>query len=269
MDKLLSDSSSLLAIGGFILGVFSLLFALYSYNNRHPSKKRLCYSIRSHTIIKKFPNVDKLSLKYNEKTIDAVTITFLAIWNNGKSTIYPSDFLKGAPLSVYAVDKSEILKMEIVYYSNKLSEFKINSTGNNRFKMTFNYLEKNEGVILKIVHTGSSSKSITVNCHIKGDKKPSQINFTDYYTVLSRDRNSSGIIYTIALLFGIIGGFGCFYFLNTYISSVFFCVLIAVFIGFSLSAIVSSFIVRLLSKHPRANWIPLDEFNIYEEIYKK
>lgn len=231
-------------------------------------KKRLCYSTRNHSIISKFPNIDKLSLKYNGKTINVVTIAFLAIWNNGKNTIYPSDFLKDASLSVYTVDKSKILEMEIVYFSNKLNGFKINNTENNLFKVNFNYLEENEGVILKIVHTGTSSKNIVVNCHIKGDKRPSQINFTNFYNVISHNRYIVLIrsITPVLLAFMLIALF--IIFLNTFFGFNFYTWSIAIFSGLLLAAYFDAFITRILSKRFLLNWKTFEKFNIHEEIYK-
>ncbi len=256
--------SLLLTIGSFSLGIMSLLLTLYLYNKGRKYKK-INYAKKSHVLIQDFEsNINKLSLKYDETVVENVTITFLAIWNGGNDTICLSDTSGAAPLSVYTADKSQILEAKIIYSSNKLNGFKIKKTDKDGFEMSFDYIEKKEGIILEIIHTGTSSKSITATCHIKGGEPPYLVKFIDKGAGLLFVLDILGVFPFLSLCLGFIESLIIFKLLGLNIFTFSFFTNSVAFFSLSLFSSINyislSFIVsKLLPK----SWPPLNDFDIY------
>ena len=192
-----------------------------------------------------------------------MTITFLAIWNSGNDTICLSDTSGDAPLSVYTADKSQILETKIIYFSNKLNDFKMKKVDKDGFEMSFDYIEKKEGIILKIIHTGTSSKSITATCHIKGGEPPYLVKFIDKGARLLFALDILGVFPALSLSLGFIETLIFFKLLSLNIftfsfftnSVAFFSLLLSYFINnFYLSFIISKFLPK--------SWPPLNDFDI-------
>lgn len=269
MFGLPTSVSLLLTMGGFFLGIMSLLLTLYLYNKSRKYKK-INYAKKSHTLIYNFnPNIDKLSLKYGETLVKNVTITFLAIWNSGNETIYLSDTSGDAPLSVYTADKKQVLETKIIYFSNKLNAFKIKKIDKDGFVMSFDYIGKKEGIILKIVHTGTSSKGITAVCPIKGAETPYLVKFIDKSARLLFEVDSSGVLTILSLLLGLIETLIFCKLADLILTFSFFSVGVAAFLTFLFSFITYISLNFIISKFSPKSWPPLNDFDIYREIYRK
>ena len=269
MFKLLTSGSLLLALGSFCLGIISLLLSLYLYNKSRNFKK-INYAKKGHTLMYNFkPNIDKLSLEYDGNVVENVTVTFLAMWNSGNDTIYSSDVLNTAPLSVYPTDDSQILETKIVYSSNKLNGFQMIKADKDGFVISFDYINKKEGIILKIVHTGTSSKSIAATCHIKGVENPSLVKFIDKGVRLLYEEDNSGILSVLSVILGIIETIIFFKFVNLNITSNFFSIAATILAATIFSVITRSFFIFIMSKLAPKSWPPLNDFDIYREIYRK
>lgn len=155
----------------------SIFLAIY-FGIKGNKYKRITYSKKTNKIVSlKNVGVESLRLFFNEKEIEDVSITRIAIWNSGNERIDSTDIVIKKPLKVRLKEgqrnTSHILDCSIDYITDE-SIFGntdpaqielINST----YTILFDYMAPSDGLILQVVHTGEAD-DIDVNCQIKGGK---------------------------------------------------------------------------------------------------
>jgi hypothetical protein len=152
----------------------SIVLAIYFYF-RSKSIKIPVFSKESFNIIQ--DSISKLSdikVSYKDEIINNLTITKIAFLNRGRETIDKTDIAEKDPLRITVKENLKILDAKIIYTSAKNDEnvFCIsNIEDNNSIKILFDFLDKDQGGIIQIAHTGTSSKDIAVTGKIKGVEK--------------------------------------------------------------------------------------------------
>ena len=152
-----------------ICTVGSLLFAIYTWI-KGADKKELSYFHVSHAITRGGKNlIPAIKITYNDMEITNLTSTKLAIWNSGNRVVNRSDVVVGREVCIGAPDSVGILYVEIIAESDVTNKFELSNTSPNTQKISFEYIDKHEGVVLQIFHTGNHD-DISVDCKIKGGK---------------------------------------------------------------------------------------------------
>ena len=126
-----------------------------------------------------------LEILYKGQKIKNLTITKIIFWNNGKETIKKEDIVPSDPL-VLEVDKGfQILDVKI-FPNNSSSKFTYSISDDlSTAKLDFDYIDKNEGAVIQISHSGYSSENIQLKGKIMGVGEPirRQKTFKSYVTV--------------------------------------------------------------------------------------
>lgn len=193
-----------------IIGVITCIFLFF----KSRTIKQSVYTKKSFTIINEifYKLVPYLQTFYNSLKIKNLTVCFIAFWNNGNITIDKNDIPSGDPLRIEIPNDIKILEKSIVTSSNKANKFNINGIYNNSIKIDFDYLDPNEGGVIKIIHDGSTSKNFFVRGRIKGAAEPAHINlsednldividFSNIKFSLKIRRNIFGFIFILVSLF--------------------------------------------------------------------
>lgn len=167
------STSPFLPIGSFVLAIFAVVMAIFFYVRSRRSKVPL-YTKRSFNIIQDFSTkLSYLTVQYKNETVDNLTITKLAFWNDGRQTINMIDIAEADPLRISAIHNSKILSAEVIYSRNPANRFRISDIEQyTSTKLLFDYLDRNEGGVIQIIHTGKSSKDIEVKGTVKGAGEP-------------------------------------------------------------------------------------------------
>ena len=154
---------------GTIIGVVGIVLAVVFYRNGK-EKKEFSYSLRSRTLIrKKKAKFEKLSILYGDKTIDNLCVSNLTIWNSGNKTINASDMVASKELTITAIEDSRILDVEVIARSEETNNFSVSHSDEHTAKILFEYVDKMEGVVVQIIHTGTND-SLKIDCKIKGGR---------------------------------------------------------------------------------------------------
>lgn len=160
-----------LSILSVAIGIISLIIGIF-LSIKGWRFKRPKYFIRSNNLIQNFE--DKLSglvINYKGEPVKNLTVTKIAFWNHGRETINYSDIPDADPIRIEAKGDCKILHAEIIWIKNSANKFKVSEIDNYKsVKILFDYLDKNEGGIIQIVHTGKSSKDIEIKGCVKGGK---------------------------------------------------------------------------------------------------
>lgn len=147
--------------------IASLVYAVITQRINKERKQLSFYKTSQPIIRDQRREFDKLSVLYDGQSVDSVCVSTVTIWNSGNRTINDSDIVESKELSISLLDDNRILSADIIAISEDTNSFKINIIDNNCVKITFDYVDKKDGVVVQIIHTGQS-ESVDINCKIKG-----------------------------------------------------------------------------------------------------
>ncbi|KAF5083117.1 hypothetical protein DSECCO2_93170 [anaerobic digester metagenome] len=118
------------------------------------------------TILKSYIPLIKILINDNE--VLQLTETKFAIWNDGFYPIRRNDVVESDPIKIKPNENVKIISSEISYFKNKNSDVNLKNNGEDYLEITFNYLNRGDGFILKLLHTGNSYQDIPISGSIIG-----------------------------------------------------------------------------------------------------
>lgn len=122
------------------------------------AKKRLSLSTNSFPIIRdSVSNIPNVNILYKEQPISNLTISNFTIWNSRTKSILKSDIVPKAPLCFRSINPNATILDISVIQSNKLSNNAEIILKENTFNFSFDYLDKKNGVVIQVIHTGQGS----------------------------------------------------------------------------------------------------------------
>lgn len=155
-----------------ILAIVTIASLVYAIICQHKNKKSkgFSYIVESNEVIQNNKDAfDKLEIFYAGKVIDSLCVSDYTIWNNGNTQITAYDMATGKELTVSVSDSSKILEANIVGETEESNGFSITSINEQSKKLTFDYAEPKDGVIIRVIHTGNM-KDVGLSGKIKGGK---------------------------------------------------------------------------------------------------
>jgi hypothetical protein len=160
----------ILSFLGTILGVI-LAIIFYRVSKR---EKKPYWSIGSNNLIEGFSSqVPGLEISYNNQKVENLTVSKIVFWNDGKETIHGTDIAEADPLQIIARGNVKILDIKVLKTNSEPSRFcnPDDSELQSSF-VTFDFLDKNQGGIIQVIHTGTSSMDISLKGTLKGAGVP-------------------------------------------------------------------------------------------------
>lgn len=169
-------SSPFVNLIGIFLGILGPITGYWFYKKGLRTKEP-CYSIRNIKIIQGFAStVEGLEVNFQGKPIKTLSISRVAFWNKGRELINGSDVSKNDPLKIICnktstddLNNAQILDVRLISTNNQPSQPSI-ALSNGEGYINFDYFDKNQGCVIQIVHTGLSSKNLTICGTLKGCK---------------------------------------------------------------------------------------------------
>lgn len=151
------------------LAVLGIAMSVYFYFKSR-RRKIPVYRSRTTRIIRSSVNkIDSLEVLYNKKRLNALTITKVAFWNAGKETISSTDISLYDKLRLEIGEGFEFLSCDVVTQTKIANNFRCSIEEDKKtILIEFDYLDYDEGAVLKIRHTGSTNADIVINGSIKG-----------------------------------------------------------------------------------------------------
>lgn len=106
------------------------------------------------------------------KRKEKLYITQVAIWNSGRKYINDVDIAQKLPLKIIGSKSCKLLDCFLVYQNNQINsiECKLNAE-KNEIIIDFDFLDKNDGMVLNVVSEGEVDE-LSVDVFIKGGKVP-------------------------------------------------------------------------------------------------
>ena len=174
--------------------LLSLGWGIYSHLSANKKKQ---FSVASSTfeIIKHGKNkIQNLQLMFNGDSIDNLTISKFAIWNSGNKVINSDDMVTGREIEICSDKNANILDVQIVAEVEPANSFKIVKSTAHNISIGFDYVDRHEGVVVQIFHTGDKN-SLYPRYKIKGGSEMKK------HSAKSRQGNKHLHIKTIMRIF--------------------------------------------------------------------
>lgn len=160
-------SGNIYGLIGILTGIIGIGLAIYFYF-KTKKVKRPTYTMTSFPLLNsEIRKIDNLEVKYFGEPVQNLTATKFAFWNAGNDTINKSDIPESAPLRFKAEEGITIYSVEVVFCSD-LSNNIIPKVRKGTYSFDFDYLDRDQGCIVKILHSGVSSSNIVVSGKVKG-----------------------------------------------------------------------------------------------------
>lgn len=153
-----------------VITIVSLIYAIVC-QQKNKEKKEFSYCLKSNYLIrKKKTEFEKLSITYGGQQIEDLCVSKFTIWNSGNRTLNNNDMVEDKELTISVLDNSKILDAELIAYSEETNKFYVEVINEHTVKIYFEYVDKKEGVVIQIIHTGTND-AIQIDCKIKGGKQ--------------------------------------------------------------------------------------------------
>lgn len=159
-------------IGSIFLGITGIILSIIFYFKSKRTKK-LKTKLKSINLVKdSIKKIEGLNIEFFGNPIPNLTITKLALWSSGNESIQKHDIPTSNPLSIVALNNVTILEAKIIYEKNKHNSLKINiPSDSKKINIDFEFLDSEDGCVIQVLHTGSSSDDITLDGTIIGTGK--------------------------------------------------------------------------------------------------
>jgi hypothetical protein len=217
---------NLISIFGAFIAFPSLFLAIFFYI-KGKTKKSIKYISRYDTLIDK--GIDQkvigLSISISNKQINKLAVSRIAFWNNGNKTLTCNDIPTLSKFTITINNDYDILDVSIIETLNPKNNISVTLLEDSRtIDIYFEYMDKNDGFVLQIFHTGNDLSALKINGGIKWgkiskgtfDQRIERANFFDFgmltnliiglFLLLIYNENQTvlGIIPIIICLFGIV-----------------------------------------------------------------
>lgn len=165
-DNILSNPVFMIAgpIFGFIGIILAIIFHLRNKREKIPN-----YYINSYNVISdKLKNkVKDIEIFFKKGKIQSLTVSKIVIWNAGNETIWKKDIPKTNKFIITTDKEYEIYDFEIISLDDEDVQLNLEKI-NNKIEINFEYLEPQKGFIIKVTHSGHSSKCLTLSGKVIG-----------------------------------------------------------------------------------------------------
>jgi len=206
----LSKNPWLIVLSAIITFASLIVAIIFYYRGRKVKKAKT--AIRSINLFKEAADkIDGLEITYSKTPVSNLTITKLAIWNDGNETINGNDIAPADPLLIKIKGDYIILETKLIYTKNESNVLALHEIENGKqIAVTLDYLDKNDGGVIQILHTGYSSSDIEFTGTIKGvgkinaKKSKIKMNFMKKFPFPTSRYRANKIVGFTAIVFAII-----------------------------------------------------------------
>jgi hypothetical protein len=174
-----------------VLAILSIVLAFYFYFKSKKEKRPVFHS-KTISLFDASPIIaNKLEIKYNGSVVNNLLLTRIAFWNAGRESIRSEDIAPNSPFLITAPDDIIIYDFEVVD-QNPVNNFKIEKLNEQTIKVTFDFIDLNDGVIINIFRSSNKKSGLTISGKFIGCKIAHGIQtnkFADKIDVLAKPLN--------------------------------------------------------------------------------
>ena len=195
----------------FTLTLIAIVLAFYFYNKGKMIREPRWSIITANLIQNYDSKIADLKVLYKGGDIENLSISKIAIWNNGAMTILNTDIPQTHPLEIVGNENVRLLDVKLLAANNEANQFSATmASGGQSVFLNFDYLDKAQGAVVQIIHTGTSSDDLKLTGAVKGAQLPKKPTYVARYGTSIKSDAVSAVQYSkkIALLFLIASAMG-------------------------------------------------------------
>jgi hypothetical protein len=163
-DPIREHLELIIGIIGVTIGLFSIVYC------RKP--KKLSYILKTVEVAKKQEEIPRLKISYEDKPVEILSSSEVAIFNDGSRVIHGSDISRRDPLRIITSKDFRVFDPTFSYIRNKANDFSLEEIEEgNVISISFDYMNSGDGCIIKFLHDGATSDDISVAGSLKGVQK--------------------------------------------------------------------------------------------------
>jgi hypothetical protein len=167
-ERLEMKIDSIVGFVGVFIGILGIILSYFFYLKSIRVKKPF-YLINNNNLFRdNLALLNGLDILYNGNRVENLSISQVAFWNKGNEIIDNSDIVKTEPLRIESKKNIQILDSKIITENNPTNEFVLKPIDMSRVEIQFDFIEKNDGVVIQVIHTGVDAESLVVRGKIKG-----------------------------------------------------------------------------------------------------
>lgn len=155
-----------------LLTILSIYLGFKALRKRKPR-----WAIRTTSLnLQEFGALGRVQLTYDGNPVPNVAVSKLLFWNKGSETIRKEDVAQASPIRIVARDDTRILDVQLLAENNDSSAFEHELADSGGIAwLKFDYIDRDQGAVFHVVHTGTSSESIAFEGRIMGVGKPKRV----------------------------------------------------------------------------------------------
>lgn len=159
--------SFLINLLGIVIPIALTLFLYY----RSKPLKLIYFASRTFPVITdRSDKIDGLQITISGRSAYIVSMTRFAIWNAGNQTIDSRDISESDPMTVCTCKHIDVFYAKILERTRQANQIRLGKISEypNSYRIEFDYLDPNDGVLLDIVHSGDVFQEFELTGSIKG-----------------------------------------------------------------------------------------------------
>ena len=201
---------------GFFVTIFNFFRLLLNKNKCIPT-----YTFMTKTFIPtECQNVNNLKITYKNDEIERLTITTFVFWNSGNKELLKKHYGRSTPYlssqnckildySILDIDNDNFINLTDEFYDNKIF-------------LNFDTISRNQGFVIKVLHTGNTNNDITCNFSFNNIKCKRKMLFNKKRTDIFKKLSFTSTMFLLSLLTLILIIYG--FLVNTALKTMFFMI---------------------------------------------
>jgi hypothetical protein len=162
-------------VSSLAVGVLGVVLAVILYRWGRRDKKPM-WSIKNNNLIRGFskqlPNLD---VKVSGQNVETLSVCKIVFWNAGSETIQGDDIADADRITIVPLNDAKLLDVKLLDDNSKPSRFLISTAPDMTAAfLNFDFVDRNQGAVIQVVHTGASANNLRLNGTIKGGGTPRQ-----------------------------------------------------------------------------------------------
>lgn len=144
-------------ITSLILTIVSLISAVYFYRKSKEQRNPLSYYVTFREIDKLYSDNSEIRISFRDEIVERVYTTYVWFWNAGRKPILPQDVRPNQKLDMRISDDDytlRILDYRIVTTSRPEVGVQVARASDNMLTIAFEFLDRNDGWLIELQHTG-------------------------------------------------------------------------------------------------------------------
>lgn len=175
------NGNPILNIISLLLAIIGILFSVYFYFKSKKNKVPT-YAVRTINLVRdKVQKINTVEILYSGEKVDNLSISKVALWNDGRDTINKADVALNNPIKVRINGNYKFLDTKILYQKNDANDFSVQiSNDKSSVDISFDYFDFEEGIVLELFHTGNTSEDLLIDGKVKSVKSISRRDISVY-----------------------------------------------------------------------------------------